>query len=292
MSAARTLLPVLASSLLSTPVLANPDTTSREYKLMLDPGRFTHGTEASAVTALFFDAKATIEQAIDRDVSGSPVLEKQREVRYFDTPQTCKLRELGYSFRERVENGDSEVSLKFRSPDRYIADFEDLDSDTNGAETKLEADIGANAWTDFKVIYSHSTKAPNSRNINEVHDINEHFPDFERDHDLDDDLPLVVVGNLDIREHVYSDVEIDLGQHDAEIDVTLWYAGAPSSGQTPLVAEISFKYEDGSADYTQKVVHRAKTAFHALQGLTDWVNPASRTKTRFVYEYDPAFCQN
>ncbi len=291
MPTARWFLPLLAC-LVSAPAIANPDVTSREYKLMLDPARFTHATEAATVAALLQDAETAIEQAIDRDVSGSPVLDKQRDVRYFDTPGTCRLRGLGYSFRERVENGDSEVSLKFRSPDRYIADFEDLDSDTAGAETKLEADIGANAHTDFRVVYGHSTKAPNTRNINEVHDINEHFPDFERDHDLDDDLPLAVVGNLDIREHVYSGVEIDLGQHDAGIDVTLWYPGTPASGQAPLVAEISFKYEDGSADYTRKVVQRARTTFRALQTLTEWIDPDSRTKTRFVYEFDTAFCQD
>lgn len=283
---------VLAAAFAAAPVVANPDVTSREYKLMLDPARFTHATEAADVAALMADAEALIEQAIGRDVTGSPSFEKQRDVRFFDTPATCELRSRGYSFRERTEGGDSEVTLKFRSPDRYISGFENLASSTGGAETKLEADVGAHADVPFKVVYGHSTKAPNSRTINEMRDVHAHFPGFETDYGLDDDLALAVVGNLAIREHVYRNVVIDLGQHDAEISVTLWFDGAPSGGQVPVVAELSFKYEDASADYTRKVVNRARTVFEALQSLSGWVEPDSITKTAYIYAHDAAFCQN
>lgn len=271
--------------------LANPDVTSREYKLMLDVDQFSYSTESAKVTSLLNDAENAIEQAINRSVSGSPWLEKQRDVSFFDTQGSCELHSRGYSFRERVENGASEVTLKFRSPDRYIADFEDVSSDTSGAETKLESDVGANANVPFKVVYGHSTKAPNMRTINKIKDVNVHFPEFESDYGLDDDLPLSLVGNLSVREHVYHGIEIDLGQHDADISVTLWYQGTPWGTQKPLVAEISFKYEDGSADYTRKVVNRAKASFEALKGLSGWVDSDSKTKTTFVYEYIPTFCQ-
>jgi hypothetical protein len=272
-------------------VSANPDVTSREYKLMLKAEQFSYQSEASDVASLMQAAETVIEQAIGRDVSGTPALAKQRDVRFYDTPSSCRLKGMGYSFRERIDNGDSEVTLKFRSPDRYISDFEDVSSDTSGAETKLEADVGANSSLDFKVVYGHSTKAPNTRTINEVADINAHFPGFENDYGLSDSLPLAVVGYLTVREHVYRNVTIDLGQFDAEISVTLWYQGTPTTGQSPLVAEISFKYEDPSADYTRKVVNRAKTAFEALQGLSAWVDPDSMTKTAFIYAYSANFCQ-
>jgi hypothetical protein len=76
----------------------------------------------------------------------------------------------------------------------------------------------------------------------------------------------------------------------AKISVTLWYNGVPSGAQVPVVAEVSFKYEDSSVDYTQAVVKRAETAFYALQDLTSWVDPNSKTKTQFVYEYGEGFC--
>ncbi|ERJ20659.1 hypothetical protein SSPSH_000383 [Salinisphaera shabanensis E1L3A] len=277
--------------LMAMPVQATPDVISREYKLMLDASRFHYQNEQSDVVSLMQAAKPAIEDAIDRNVTGTATLDHDRQVRFFDTQGTCVLEERGYSFRERVENDDSQVTLKFRSPDRYIADFEDLSSSTKGAKSKLEADVGANSSVPFKVVYSHSTKAPNSRKLNRMDDIHAHFPGFEDDYDLDDDLTLSVVGDLTVTERVYRNVDIDLGQHDAEISITLWYAGAPSGDQAPAVAEISFKYEDPSADYTRKVVNRARQAFDALRGLSDWVKPDGQTKTRFVYQYDRTFCQ-
>ena len=277
--------------LAAMPVQANPDVISREYKLILDASRFHYQNEQSDVLSLMQAAKPAIEDAIDRNVTGTATLDHDRQVRFFDTPGSCVLNQLGYSFRERVENGDSEVTLKFRSPDRYIADFEDLSSSTNGAKSKLESDVGANSSVPFKVLYSHSTKAPNTRNLNRMDDIHAHFPGFEDDYGLDDDQALAVVGGLTVTERVYRNVDIDLGQHDAEISITLWYAGQPSGNPSPAVAEISFKYEDPSADYTRKVVNRARRAFDALRGLSDWVEPDGQTKTRFVYQYDNSFCQ-
>ncbi|PFG08816.1 hypothetical protein ATI45_1144 [Marinobacter sp. LV10MA510-1] len=279
-----------ATTLFSTLALANPDVTSREYKLMLDASQFTYQNEAVAVGQLLAAAEAAIESAIARDVSGSPVLAKQRDVRFFDTQGSCELRQLGYSFRERVENGQSEVTLKFRSPDRYISDYEDLSSTTSGSETKLEADIGATSVVPFKVVYGHSTKAPNTRNLNEIKDVNHHFPGFEVDYGLSDSQSLSLVGNLVVREHVYRGTEIDLGQYDAQISVTLWYQGVPLGAQAPLIGELSFRYEDGSADYTRKVVSRAIRSFEALKSLSSWVSPDSQTKTAFVYGFNPAFC--
>lgn len=284
-------LSALGLGLQLTVAVANPDVTSREYKLMLDTSRFSYQTEIGSVGAVFQDAESAIEQAIGRNVSGSPSLHKQRDVQFFDTPSTCRLRSSGYSFRERIENGDSELTLKYRGPDRYISDFEDVSSSTAGAETKLEADVGAKVADPFKVLYSHSTKVPNTRTINEMKDVNVHFPGFASDYGLDDNLPLAVVGGLTIREHVYRGVYIDLGQFDAEMSVTLWYQGIPFASQAPIIAEISFRYEDPSADYTRNVVKRAETAFEVLQGLEDWVDPDSKTKTTFVYDYDPSFCQ-
>jgi hypothetical protein len=272
------------------PVMANPDVTSREYKLMLDPNEFAYNTEYTDVGTFLGVAETAIENAISRNVTGSAYLAKTRDVMFYDTENSCELKAIGYSFRERIENGDSEVTLKFRSADRYISDFEDLSASSSSAETKLESDIGANTTTSFKVVYGHSTTAPNSRNINEMEDINDQFPGFDSEYGFSNSTDLDLVGNLSIREHVYKGMEIDLGQFDATISVTLWYNGVPSGAQVPVVAEVSFKYKDSSADYTRAVVNRAATAFYALQDLTAWVDPNSKTKTQFVYEYDAGFC--
>ena len=275
---------------ITTLAQANPDVTSREYKLMLQPQQFAYNTEASDVADFLQAAEAAIEQAISRNLSGSEYLAHSREVKFFDTEGSCELHNLGYSFRERIENSDSEVTLKFRSPDRYIADFEDLSAANSQAETKLESDIGSSSASSFKVVYSHSTTAPNTRTINHMDDINDQFPGFDDDYGFSNSLDLELVGGLSIHEQVYKGVEIDLGQYDAEISLTLWYNGTPTASETPVVAEVSFKYEDSSADYSRNVVNRAKVAFEALQSLTNWTDPDAKTKTQFVYDFDAGFC--
>lgn len=262
---------------------------SREYKLMLTPQQFVYGTEPDAVNSLIDNAKAAIELAIGRDVTGTPAFDKARFVRFYDVASSCHLRNLGYVFRERIENGDSEVTLKFRDTDRYIAAFENLASSTAGAATKLEADIGTSLNAPFKVVYSHSTTVPNTRTLNNILDINSHFPGFDVDYALQDNLSLSLVGDLVIYERVYRNVFIDLGQFDAQISVTLWYQGLPELQHSPLIAELSFKYEDVNADYTRKVVNRAKQVFMALQTLQE-VDLGASTKTELVYQFNPGFC--
>ena len=71
----------------------------------------------------------------------------------------------------------------------------------------------------------------------------------------------------------------------AECSLTLWYQGA--DGDTPVVAEFSFKYEDDKEAYTAKMARRAYDAFMGIQnGLGDWIDTRSMTKTAYVYARD------
>ena len=270
--------------------MANPNVTSREYKVMLDPTQFAYNTEFSNVSSFLSAADTAITAAISRTVSGSPYLSKDRTVKFYDTAGSCQLKAIGYSFRERIDNGNSEVTLKFRSPDRYISDFEDLSATSGSAETKLESDVGYSSTSPFRVVYGHSTKAPNTRTINEMRDINTQFPGFDNDYGFSNSTALDLVGNLTVYEHVYKGVIIDLGQYDAEISVTVWYDSNPSGTQAPVAVEASFRYADSAANYTKKVVNRAEQSFYALQGLSSWVSLNAQTKTQFVYGYNPGFC--
>lgn len=270
---------------------ASDEETSREYKLMLKTSQFTYGAESSNVNQYFQEAKTLLQNRLARDVTGSMYLNKTRQVRFFDTQGSCPLNGLGYIFRDRVENGNSEVTLKYRGYDRYIAAFENVSSNTANAETKLEADIGSNSTQSFNVVYSHSTTAPNTRTLNDFLDIHTHFPSFKTNYGFSDSQALNVVGNFTAYEKVYKGGIIDLGEHDAEISITLWYNGQPNTSNTnPVVVEMSFKYEDPAADYTKKVVGRAAVAFKALKEMTTWTAPAALTKTQYAYQYQPNFC--
>ncbi len=274
----------------SGPVAANPDVTAREYKLLLNPALFTYTTESSQVNSYFSAFTNAVEAKIARDVSGSLSLDKVRTVKFYDTAGSCLLNNSGYIFRDRIEGGQSEVTLKFRSADPYIADFEDLSASSNQADTKLEADIGAKADNAFVIVYGHSTTSPNTRTINNFEDINVHFPGFYTNYGIADSTALALVGNLAIHERVYDGGMIDLGSIDAEVSLTLWYSSAPTPSQKPVVVEVSFKYEDSAADYTKAVVNRAKQSFDAMQTLSSWNSTSSVTKTQFVYSYNPVFC--
>ncbi|MED5525416.1 MAG: hypothetical protein VX447_11795 [Pseudomonadota bacterium] len=281
---------LLAAALLPLAAMANPDVTSREYKLMLSPANFTFAGEQAQADQYAAAFESAVQSAINRSVSGNLTLKKVRTVSFYDHPGSCPLRALGYSFRQRTEEGDTELTLKFRSPDRYIADFEDVSSSAGGSESKLEADITAKSRDSFTVIYSHSTTVLSNRTVNAGDDINTLYSGFADAQYLSDSLSLARVGGLVVYERVYKGLVLDLGSIDAELSLTLWYSQSPSGALRPMVAEASFKYEDASADYTQKVVQRAKQAFEAMQSLSAWNQPDGTTKTQAVYQYASGFC--
>ncbi len=279
------------SAMTMTQVWAVPQVTSREYKLLLQPDKFSYANESADVNTYMTQAKNIISQKINRTVSGSLVLDKQRLVRFYDSPSSCLLNNMGYSFRERVENGTSEVTLKFRSYDHYLTDFSDMSSPTSGAKTKLEDDITQTATQGFLVGSSKSTTAPNTRTLNDFLDIHTHFPGFKTTYGLSDSQALALVGGLTVYERTYSGVNIDLGEFDADMEMSLWYTQAPYAGLKPVAVEVSFKYEDPAANYTNKVVQRAAISFSALKSLSNYNAPSStQTKTQFVYQYQLNFC--
>lgn len=271
---------------------AAPKVTSREYKLLLDPNNFNYGMEASDVNRYFAQAKTVIENKISRTVTGTMQLDAQREIRFYDTQGSCPLNSMGYSLRERIENGTKEVTLKYRGYDHYITDFEDLSSSVAGAKTKLEDDITRKDNLGFLVAASKSITVPTTRTINDFEDINTLFAGFKNNYSFSPTQALQVVSGLTIYERKYAGPRIDLGEFDADIELSLWYTQMPYSGLKPAVAEVSFKYADTNGNYIKKVVSRAALSFAALKTLTQ-LNASSSTasKTQFVYDYQSGFCQ-
>lgn len=282
---------VSSSILLACQVNASPDVTSREYKIMLDVHRFDYASEAQVVDEFLGELKDVIARSIDRSTSGQFALAKQREVSFFDVEGSCILRESGYSYRERIDGSKTSVSLKVRSPDRYIVGFEDVSSDNDSAESKFELDVGMNRHEAFRSIFSASTKYRSYEEINDIGHINDQFAGFKKRYDYDDAIPLSRVSNLQVTEHVYRGFEVDLGKFDAEFDLTLWYDSEFNENKVPVVAEISFGYEDSKAGYSRNVVRRSKALFEEMQKMGEWIDPDSQTKTSFVYNYDSNFCQ-
>ncbi|CAH8234457.1 conserved exported hypothetical protein [Vibrio aestuarianus] len=280
----------------ATSQAANLDTTSREYKGLLEPTLFTFQTEQANVKLFSQELAATISQAIDRDVTGVAALDKERTVTYWDASGSCELKRLDYSFRDRVniyDITDRDAALKVRKADRFVSGYEDLSSSETDFETKMEEDLLINNKLELVVKHSHSTKINSyTENIGKFDDIYHHFPGFKAAYGtIDPELALVAVGQVHFYERRYKGQIIDLGKFDADIVISLWYTSAtPQPEDTPVVAEVSFDYSDPEAQYTQKVVQRAAGAIFAIAGMTQWVNLNAQTKTDFAYSYDPNFC--
>lgn len=276
---------IILIALFVTLLQAQTKVGSREYKLMLDASKFTGANPISAVFNYWNALNSKIATDLDRTTSGSFSLAKNRTVMMYDTVGSCLLYNNSLIFRERVENGDREVTLKFRSLDRYIAGHQDMSGTEADAETKFEQDLGAPYTSKF----SHSTTQgiSSSKNLNKLDDPIRLYPDIEK-YNFNDETSIVKVGGLTIYEKVYKGTEVDLGNKDAGFALTLWYTSSTST--TPAVAEISFKYKDVNEDFSENVVTRAKKLFEIMQTLTTWNNPNSTTKTAFIYNYNPSFC--
>ncbi len=128
-----------------------PVLTGREYKLLLDPRKFAK-RYAPGEEADFWQDRLTglIASSLDATPSGKPrhsgqlEEDKQRNIHFLDTGEGL-LATHGFCLRLRrtaaAEDGKSQVTLKFRSPDYFIASGLDLPGSKPKVETKFEEDI-------------------------------------------------------------------------------------------------------------------------------------------------------
>jgi hypothetical protein len=265
---------------------ANDLLTGKEYKVLLVPSKFDT-QPITAANQFLTDLKAKLQAtSFDRTISSKFSEDETRHVRFYDSPGTCRLKNLSYMFRTRSDGDDSEVTLKFRSSSQSVAASTSVSGSVSGAETKLEVDI----TPPFKQVFSHSTTEylADSKDLNILDDVEDLFP-ATKSLDLPEKEPLSIVGNLDLTERTYDGPSSDLGEQDADFSLTLWY---PNGALKPAIAELSFKVKAPESDFTAKVDERSKLIFEAIQGMSQWISGGSLTKTEWVYQYQPSFCTN
>lgn len=266
---------------------------SREYKIMLKAEKF-NGNEPTLLEAArsFWNGfqQAIHELVIDTDGNLDKIT-KRRTIRFYDT-DACRLRNNAYVFRERVdiENGMREVTLKFRHPDRYIAQDRDMDAgDVKEGKTKFEEDIKPTFEhkPPFLTLYSFSTKQKisASKKLNKMKDPVKLFPGLQNKLDnYDEDEAIKIVGPFTARELVITGADFqisDAPKLEAECALVVWYNNEGDHTQPKLV-EFSYKYEDKDENYTGEMAQRALAVFKKLQRL-ELANPNSNTKTACVY---------
>lgn len=262
-----------------------PSVGSREYKVLLNPQAF-QSAPADAANRFLTDLKASLAaNGFDSSVKKSFAADHDRGVLYYDTAGNCAVKTAGYSMRQRNESGSLDIELKFGSASQATSANTDVSGSSSKAKTKLEDDITPPARETF----SHSTSEPlsSSKNINKLSDIKDLFP-TTKTFDSISGQALVPVSGLSIHELTFDGPTSDLGQEDADFTMTVWYANGSSM---PALAEISFEVDvNDDGVFTDKVSSRSQLIFNTIQGMTNWVQSPSSTKTAWVYQYQPSFC--
>lgn len=270
---------------------------SREYKVMLRPDLFA-GDETALLhkAGEFWKAFTEAIEDIVLDTDGDlDSITKKRAISFFDTADRC-LRKSDYMFRERqdmegsTDEPETEVTLKFRHPDRYLAQGRNMDASVeDDGETKLEEDIKS----PFQSLFSHSTTQPVSPedSFKTMSDIAALYPDVEESLECYEPDEIVTrVGDFTAREVVIAggdkDADFEIrsdSKVEAECALVVWY-DLNGSETEPVIAEFSFRYGDKKERYPAKMVQRAYEAFQCLQEeLAEWLDPESMTKTAYVY---------
>ncbi len=272
---------------------------SREYKVMLIAHKFAGDQEQLLKqTARFWqDFKKAIADHVF-DTSGDlDEINKKRSIVFWDTVDHC-LRTNGYVLRERrdftdgSDDGNREVSLKFRHPDRYLAAGQNVAS-AEGIEDdlKFEEDIKA----PFQSLFSLSNKIPLApeQTFAKLSDISRLFPSIKEGFDcFDPEKSITPVRNYKARELVIDGSDFQIGKDpkvEAECAIVVWYDHAGSETD-PEMVEFSYRYKNDDEEskllenHATEVVLHAYAVFQILQDTMDeWIDPASLTKTAFVY---------
>ena len=264
---------------------------SREYKMMLRAGLFAGDTDTLLRQAGGFwrDFAEAIGAAVIKTDGGLNAMTKQRYIRFYDAKEQ-HLQKNHYIFRERVDtmSGDREVTLKFRHPDRYIAQARRMDAaQVERGKSKFEEDIKP----PFQSLYSFSTtqKISSDKRLNRMDDPGRLYPDLPKQLDTYTETEaILVVGNFTARELVLTGAAFQIGKQpkvEATCALVVWY-DAEDGAQKPKVVEFSFKYGNDDENYSGEVTQRAYKVFQVLQSTTlaGWVDHKSKTKTAYVYD--------
>ena len=200
---------------------------SREYKLMLHPAKFA-GSEQRllAVAGEFWgELVGAIAPFVVRADGALDTVSKHRLVSFLDS-RAGHLWAGGYVLRLRrtLEGSRPEVTLKFRHPDRYVAEARQMKSRIR-ATVKFEEDIKP----PFNSLYGFSTRGRVGRkNVpGTLAAVSALFPDLpKRLGKIDGSLKLRVVNRFTARELVVTGPILTIGTKpriEIECALIVWY---------------------------------------------------------------------
>lgn len=262
---------------------------AREYKVMLQTEQFA-GNESQVLNAAntFWDAFTQAINLLDLKTDGSlKKIKDRRIIDFYDTDTPHLLYGNDYIFRVRRDTStdEREITLKFRHPDRYIAQDRNMNArDVSQGKIKFEEDIKS----PFTVLYSFSTTQTiaATKHFNTLNDVIQLYPDLADKLTNYTGEETIHIVKHSVRELVIKGGEFLLRKEpkvNAECALIAWY---DNNVEKPVVVEFSFRYSDKNGAYTLKMAQRAYEVFEVLQKLTSWLDPKPKTKTAYIYNND------
>lgn len=267
------------------PLAAQADESmSREFKMPLVQAPFEKGDGAGGVEAYARALVEIIKQTQGVEVRAAVEFDKDREVRFLDTPGSCSLRKGGYILRERQERRDLRLTLKTRSDDAAWVRATRIDAPD--AKSKLEEDI--NPPADAKLSRSATLKLVPRQAPGSMGDAATLFPALK-------DLAatgekLERVNGINVRELKYELPSWRVDGTKFESGLSIWRD--PKDGRM-LFVEVDFGY-DVPSDPTKarQLNEKAQALFAAMQADATWAAGKSQGKTEWVYQQNGGkFCQ-
>jgi hypothetical protein len=292
--------PALQSSLIdheTDSMASSNEITSREYKLLLSTTRFRNRNDGSDEWMELVDRairraggtrvnQGELEDAKTREKGKEPkprdkpleVEEKERSTSFLDTRDES-LRNQGWILRLRRKDKGTDVTVKFRCPDRLLSALKDASS-PNGGKQKFEEDI----VPPFGSQYSRSNTLedqPDDVLPETVAEAAALFPALGT-LGIISQTPLETVGGLVVNEIARRVGGFRLGDGPIlEMSHTFWYVGN-TKDHYPMVAEFSFEFAPKGGDFPPETIEGASKVYDELQKQAGWLDVAGTTKSSLV----------
>jgi hypothetical protein len=279
--------------------MASTEITSREYKLLLSTTRFRQrdsvadewlelvkravGRSGAAMLSQreLEEAQATAKgKKPDKWDEKQPEawIEKERETSFLDTRDES-LRNQGWILRLRRKGKGTDVTVKFRCPDRLLSALKDALS-PQGGKQKFEEDI----VPPFGSQYSRSNTLEDQgdgvlpKTVAEAAAL---FPALGT-LGIIAATPLETVGGLVVNEIARRVGGFRFGEGPIlEMSHTFWYVG-DAKDHFPMVAEFSFEFAPKGGDFPPETIEGASKVYHELQAQAGWLDVAGTTKSSLV----------
>jgi hypothetical protein len=257
---------------------------SREFKLPLQQDAFAKGSIDGTATAYAQSFAALVKTAHGVEIRGKAEYDKEREVRFLDTPGSCVLRGGGYILRERIFRQDYRVTLKTRSTDEAWVRATRLDAPD--ATAKLEEDVVPPA--NGKLSRSATIRIVPRQAPKTMAQAAELFPALKPL--AAKDAPLEPVEGLKVKETVYKLPDWKVGGTKFEAGLAVWHDA--KDGRL-LFVESDFSYDvPQDPAKARELADKAQALFAAMQADSAWAGARSQTKTEFTYTAAGGkFCQ-